>query len=133
MNVEVRASFFSSREYCRDYLTDEVADVDVRITKDDVADEAAASELEYSDKYYETLAIYRKIAEALIPRNILLVHGSAVSVDGNCYLFTGPSGIGKSTHASLWKKMLGNDTTIINDDKPLLKISNDEVEVFGSP
>ena len=101
VNVGVCASFFSSREYCKDYLTDDTADVEVAVTKDDIAVEAAASEIEYSDKYYETLAICRKIAEALIARGILLVHGSAVSVDSKCYLFTGPSGIGKSTHAAL--------------------------------
>ena len=133
MNVGVRASFFSSREYCTEYLTDDAADVEVAVTKDDIAVEAAASEFEYSDKYYETLAIYRKIAEALIPRDILLVHGSAVSVDGKCYLFTGPSGIGKSTHAALWEKMLDDKVTIINDDKPLIKISSEGCEVFGSP
>ena len=101
VNVGVRASFFSSREYCKDYLTDDTADVEVRVTKEDVAVEAAASELEYSDKYYETLAICRKVADSLIAKDVLLIHGSAVEAGGKCFVFTGPSGIGKSTHASL--------------------------------
>lgn len=133
MNIGVCASFFSSREYCKDYLTNDAADIKVRVTKDDVAIEAAASEFDYSDEYFEMLAICRKFADALIAKGVLLVHGSAVEVDGSCYIFTGPSGIGKSTHASLWKKLLGNDVTIINDDKPFVKVSSEGCEVFGSP
>ena len=133
MNIAVHASFLSSKEFCKDYLTSEAADIEVAVTPDDIAFEAVASEIECSDKYYETLAIYRKIAEALIPREILLVHGSTLKVDGNGYMFTAASGVGKSTHAALWKKLLGEKATVINDDKPLLKISKNDVEVFGTP
>lgn len=101
MNIGVHASFLTSKEFCKDYLTNEAADIKVAVTPDDIAFEAAASEIECSDKYYETLAIYRKIAEALIPRGILLVHGSTLKVNGNGYMFTAPSGVGKSTHAAL--------------------------------
>lgn len=133
VNVGVCASFFSSQEYCKDYLTNDAADVEVVVSKDDVAVEAGASKVKYSDEYYETLAICRKVAEALIAKGVLLVHGSAIEAGGKCYIFTGPSGIGKSTHASLWKKLLGDDATIINDDKPFVKISSKGCKVFGSP
>lgn len=133
VNIGVHASFLSSKEFCKEYLTSEAADFEVSITRDDIAFEAAASEIECSDKYYETLAIYRKIAEALIHREILLVHGSTLKVGENGYMFTAASGVGKSTHAALWKKLLGEKATIINDDKPLLRINNDGVEVFGTP
>ena len=36
----------------------------------------------FSDGYLETLAVYRKLAAALLPDNILLFHGSCVCVDG---------------------------------------------------
>ena len=32
----------------------------------------------------------------------LLLHASAVEVDGKAYLFSGPCGTGKSTHTKLW-------------------------------
>lgn len=52
----------------------------------------------------ETLAVYRKLAQLLVQEDILLMHGSVVAVDGQAYLFTAKSGIGKTTHTSLWMK-----------------------------
>ena len=87
----------------------------------------------YSPGYLESLAVYRKICEYLIDYNIILFHCSAVEVDGNAYLFTAPSGTGKSTHTRLWRKRFGSRLTVINDDKPLLEFKNDEILVYGTP
>lgn len=87
----------------------------------------------YSEGYFETLAIYRKIAEALIEKNIVLFHGSAVAVDGVGYLFTAKSGTGKSTHTRLWREVFGERVVMVNDDKPLLHISEQEVIAYGTP
>ena len=88
--------------------------------------------INYKDSYLETLVVYRKIVECLIEKNILLIHGSCLGVDGNVYMFTGVSGVGKSTHASLWRKAFGDKVTMINDDKPLVEVK-DEVIVYGTP
>lgn len=89
--------------------------------------------LSSSDAYLETLAVYRKIAEWMPLHNIMLFHGSAIAVDGACYLFAAKSGTGKSTHARLWREMLGDRAMMVNDDKPLLRFTNDGVEVCGTP
>ena len=86
-----------------------------------------------SDRYLETLAIYRKLAEELLERDVLLFHGSAVAVDGEAYLFTAKSGTGKSTHARLWREAFGDRAVMINDDKPLLRVSEEGVRVYGTP
>lgn len=83
--------------------------------------------------YLEFLAIYRKICKALLREDILLFHCSALSIDGNAYLFTGPSGTGKSTHARLWRERFGEKIVIINDDKPLLRFSDRGIRVYGTP
>jgi serine kinase of HPr protein (carbohydrate metabolism regulator) len=64
-----------------------------------------------------------------------LVHGSAICVDGKAYLFSAPSGTGKSTHARLWREMLGDRAVMVNDDKPFIRyIENDGCfYVYGSP
>ena len=49
------------------------------------------------------------------------------------YIFTAPSGTGKSTHASLWVKHFGKKVNIINGDKPLIKLTEDGVYAYGSP
>lgn len=88
---------------------------------------------EFSDGYLETLAVYRKLAAALLMDNILLFHGSCISVDGKGYLFIAKSGTGKSTHSRLWREMFGSRAVMVNDDKPLLKIVENGVTVFGTP
>ena len=87
----------------------------------------------YPQPYMETLAIYRMIAERMMDYDTLLFHGSVVSVDGEGYLFTAKSGTGKSTHTANWRKIFGDRAVMINDDKPLLRITQDQVLVCGTP
>jgi hypothetical protein len=54
-------------------------------------------------------------------------------VDGNAYLFTAPSGTGKSTHARLWRELLGDRVKMINDDKPIIRYIDGELYVYGTP
>lgn len=54
-------------------------------------------------------------------------------MDGEAVIFTANSGTGKSTHSRLWREMFGDQVWMINDDKPLLRIGEESVLVFGSP
>lgn len=84
--------------------------------------------------YLESLAVYRKICMLLLPYDVVLFHCSALEMDGRAYLFTAPSGTGKSTHAALWRKVFGSRVRMINDDKPLLRKGPDgSWRVFGTP
>ncbi len=69
----------------------------------------------------------------LINFNGILLHGSAVALDGQVYIFTAPSGVGKSTHTGLWLEHFGKRAEIINDDKPAIRIVNDQILAFGTP
>lgn len=76
---------------------------------------------------------YRKIAEVLPGCGCFLFHGSALAVDGKAYLFTAPSGTGKSTHAAIWRRLYGERVVMINDDKPILRVTPEAVYACGSP
>ena len=85
-------------------------------------------------EYLESLALYRKICGLLLPLDVVLFHCSALEMDGAAYLFTAPSGTGKSTHAALWRRTFGGRVKMINDDKPLLRREADgSWRVFGTP
>ena len=86
-----------------------------------------------SDAYLETLAIYRKMCEVLPSHGAFLIHGSALAVDGKAYLLAAPSGTGKSTQAALWRRAFGKRVTMLNDDKPLIKVTDSEVLACGTP
>ena len=58
----------------------------------------------------------------------LVLHAVVVSCEGKGYIFLGPSGEGKSTHAQLWLKHF-EGTELVNDDHPVVRNG----VVYGSP
>jgi hypothetical protein len=141
--VAVSALFPSTREYCRDYLTEELPEFALSISWEDIEWEREKSAREdrveghpvrpFSDEYLETLAVYRKLAGKLLACDVLLFHGSVVAVDGQGYLFAAKSGTGKSTHTRLWREQFGERAVMVNDDKPLLKLTEHGVLAYGTP
>lgn len=143
VNIGISSKFEKMRLYCRDYITEEAPAFTVTVTPEDIAFEQEKSDREkqmeglpqmkYPEPYLESLAVYRKIAEKLLDYDTILFHGSALSVDGQGYLFTAKSGTGKSTHTGFWRQNFGDRVVMVNDDKPLLKITEEGVLVCGTP
>jgi len=117
----------------KDYLCDEVHDEIIRVSDEEILFENKDSKQGFDESYLESLAIYRKIAEKIISYDAVLFHCSALSLNGKAYLFTAPSGTGKSTHARLWREVFGDKVTMINDDKPILKFEENKLTVYGTP
>ena len=66
--------------------------------------------------------------------NGCVLHSSSVVIDNEAYLFSAPSGTGKSTHASLWVKYLTEkEPYILNDDNPAIRIINGNIYAYGTP
>lgn len=59
------------------------------------------------------------------------LHSSAVMLEGLAYLFSAPSGTGKSTHTEKWCRLFG--ATLLNDDKPVLRCQRGEWTAYGTP
>ncbi|MCD8051099.1 MAG: hypothetical protein LUE89_05390 [Clostridiales bacterium] len=132
------------RVYCCQYLVDSATpDVTLSVCPEDIAFERDKSQREdeaqgraprqFPDEYLETLAAYRKIAVALLDYDTLLVHGSCVAVDGEGYLFAAPSGTGKSTHTRLWMELFRDRAVMVNDDKPLIQVTQEGAIAYGTP
>ena len=128
---------------CRAYATDRPAVIMVSTTPADISRERERAAVEavregvdgtlFTDGYLETLAVYRQMAEQMCAYDIILLHGSCIALDGEGYLFTAPSGTGKSTHTRLWREHFGDRVFMVNDDKPLIRIRGGEVTAFGTP
>ena len=69
----------------------------------------------------------------LLKYNGLMLHASAVAMDGNAYLFSGPCGRGKSTHTRLWQSAFGEAASVFNDDKPALRRLDTGWFAYGTP
>ena len=73
----------------------------------------------------------RYFSQALLQFDGLYLHSSAVMLDGKAYLFSAPSGTGKSTHAEKWCRLFG--AIYINDDKPVLRCKDGLWSAYGTP
>ena len=141
--IGVEPLFESTRMYCREYWTDREPEFHVTVKREDLvkeqellnieADEEGLKRRKFSDMFLERSVIQRRVAENLARRDVLLMHGSTVAVDGRAYLFTAPCGTGKSTHTRLWREVFGDRAVMVNDDKPFLKLTADAVLACGSP
>ena len=141
INVAVTSLFDEVYDFCRDYLTDAPADMNVSVTPEDINYEKIVNireariegipVVEYSDSYLETLAVYRKIVTKMLDFDTFLMHGAVVAVGDKAWLFTAPSGTGKTTHINLWLKNIPG-SYVVNGDKPLIHIG-DECTVYGTP
>ena len=139
----VTSLFDSTRDYCARYLTQDAPDFSVTVTREDLlfeqrfldaeADEEGLRRRVFTDPFLERTAIQRKVAEGLLARGVLLIHGSAVAVDGKGYLFTAKTGTGKSTHTRLWRQVFGDRAVMVNDDKPFLRFSPEGIFLCGAP
>ena len=141
--IEVTSLYEKVHSYCSGYETDEDADFSVSTSQEDIdfetqreirtAEREGRAPLDSSDDYREELAVYRKIAEKMPDYDTVLFHGSVIAVDGQGFLFTAKSGTGKSTHTRLWREYLGDKAVMVNDDKPLLRITDSGVVAYGTP
>lgn len=69
----------------------------------------------------------------LIHHNGVMLHSSCVVVGDRAYLFSAPSGTGKSTHTQLWLRLFGERAYILNDDKPAIRVLDGKIFVYGTP
>lgn len=86
-----------------------------------------------SDEDCEYLCTGGSFYRQLLDFDGMLLHASAVVVDGWAYLFSAPCGTGKSTHTKLWRKVFGDRAAILNDDKPALRFEDGCWYAYGTP
>ena len=80
----------------------------------------------FKNAFNEALKMMYALATA--GKGTMIIHAAVVSCEGKGYLFLGPSGTGKSTHARLWLKHF-EGTELLNDDHPVVR----DGIVYGSP
>lgn len=122
------AGGFASR--CRDYLWHGESTADIHLS-------AENSRLAYWSNLTEEDQIYMdtgfQFYSKLLYYDGMMLHASAVEYKNQVYLFSGPCGVGKSTHARLWQQVFGPAATVINDDKPALRRLDCTWYAYGTP
>ncbi|WP_195460731.1 hypothetical protein [Alistipes sp. D31t1_170403_E11] len=69
---------------------------------------------------------------AALPHGAVAFHSSVIRYRGKGVLFLGESGTGKSTHTRLWREHIPG-AELLNDDSPIIRATEREAIVFGSP
>lgn len=133
--IEINTVSLSTSLLCYDFICGGNPDLSVCVTNQDVEHEREQDK-EYNKKLntgsYESIAVYRKIVDAVIPRNLFLIHGAAIGIKNKAILFTAPSKTGKTTHIKKWLKNV-DGAYAINGDKPLIQMKESGATVCGTP
>ena len=79
-------------------------------------------------QYMATGALF---ARYLLRYDGFQLHASAVILNDRAYLFSAPSGTGKSTHTEKWVRLFG--ARYLNDDKPALRYKDGCWMAYGTP
>lgn len=115
---------------CREYLTEETSSADIIIRADRYRPERYSS---YDDDGIAYMESGAQFCRQLLNFNGFYLHSSAVAVNGKGYLFSGPCGMGKSTHTGLWQQVHGEAAAVFNDDKPALRCIDGRWYAYGTP
>jgi len=128
----VSSNYSSTRDYYRKFFYDGPADHIINVHMDEVLqlyDNAHHLDLERCERG----VLKAMLDKTLVKYNVFPIHASAISFKDYAYVFTGLSGVGKSTHSMLWKQTFGDEVIIINDDRPYLKVSEREALAYSHP
>lgn len=132
--IDSEYEFGRNRRYWSGYLLKEPArepDYCISVSMVEIAAQRESTG-DCDEGTLERYVVFRKITELLLEKQqTILMHGSVVAVNGLSYMFTAPSGTGKTTHSRLWLDNL-KDAYILNGDKPYISVG-ESVAAWGTP
>lgn len=116
----------------RDYLWDGTPDAEIiKLGK------AQPDAENWPGELYDILCFNEAGAQfftCLFDYNGMMLHSAAIGWKGRAYLFSAPSGTGKSTHTQMWQQLYGEDSVVsINDDRPALRLVDGRWYAYGAP
>ena len=115
---------------CRDYLTSDLSEADITVWEELYQPKNWPK---LDKKLVPYMASGWQFHVNLLKFNGLVLHASAVALEGQAYLFSGPCGRGKSTHTRLWQSAFGERAQVFNDDKPALRRLDGRWYAYGTP
>lgn len=135
LSIKIEPEYECTRLRLAPYLTDSSdVDFEIKISKEQIIERSRQSSNPCSKSEAESVLILTQLCTRVLEcYNGFFFHSSSLMLDGEAYIFTAPSGTGKSTHTALWRKHFGSRVTMINDDKPIIRNIDGKFFVYGTP
>lgn len=89
---------------------------------------AQSTELNTDNLFHAIRLFFLFIAQK---KGLFAIHSASILYQDKAWLFSGHSGMGKSTHTALWHELFG--TPYLNGDLNLLGVEDDHITVYGIP
>ncbi len=116
---------------CDKYVGDfSSPDITIAVSDDDLLNDPIKTTRK---SYAESIIACRKLAYELPKRDAFLLHAATFEVEGRGIALLAKSGTGKSTHMLLWKKLFGDALSVINGDKPIIRLKDGTPIAYGTP
>lgn len=133
LTVGIENRFEHIENMAAQYLSNDEPEFYVSVSDSDIEEERIFSQTNNGSGYYESIVAYRKIAERLPEYDAFLFHGSVIAMNGKAYIITASSGVGKTTHTRLWLSEFAGEASILNGDKPIVRIIDGKAYACGTP
>lgn len=132
IKIQINNKYKYLRGLCQEYLSDfEIPDMEITPDPEDIELQHRIQP-EFPKSYCEGVVVYREICRKLPLFNAVMLHSSMLEKDGKAYAICGQSGAGKSTHTMLLLKNFGERIRVINGDKPIVRLVDNEFIAYPS-
>ena len=110
------------RQYCEGWMTDASPCFRVKVTQSELDEYIKNCHIpDMTEDVAERVLIYRKIAARLATGGRFLLHSALIDYENNGIAFVAKRGVGKTTHALLWKEAFPEKVKFVNGDKPIVR------------
>ncbi len=132
VHMDIKYDLLRSR--CEKYLHNFSGEPDIVVNPSQKwIDNLVETKGELTHAEYEYLCAGLLFYDELLKFDGFVMHSSSLCYNNKAYLFSADSGTGKSTHVGLWKKYIGDAVSIINDDKPAVRLIDGKFYCIGTP
>ena len=109
-------------------------DFDIMVTEELRARKREFFPPEISEAFKEYKLLGYQTAKYLLRSQACIVHAVAIRWQGKAWLLCAPSGTGKTTQFSLWRRLRGREVRLLSGDQPIVTLESDgEVQTWASP
>jgi hypothetical protein len=133
--IDVVAKGELTARICEPYLVDSAfTDISIYATPAQIKKKMASMPIPLTEEQAECICLHENLALKLVYHDAFVLHASLISYNGKGYAIVAPRGVGKTVHTNMWKAKFGDDVTIINGDKPILRRQSDGTYLaYGTP